>query len=115
MVLGLHGNEVLFSLIAPFLFSDDLPLVAAINQLTWQQQLSRTEHIKKYFERWQDWATDLRHEEWCKFENSLALLGFRPLWPKETHMIEIYLSNHFPEIPRDRHLYAFLSHNYNSP
>ena len=47
MVLGLHGNEVLFSLIAPFLFSDDLPLVAAINQLTWQQQLSRTEHIKK--------------------------------------------------------------------
>ena len=108
MVLGLHGNEVLFSLIAPFLFSDDLPLVAAINQLTWQQQHSRTEHIKKDFERWRDWATDLRHDEWCKFENSLALLGFHP---SESARIEIYLSNHFPEIPRDSRLHAFLSSN----
>ena len=105
MVLGFHENEALFALIAPFLYSDDLSLAAAINQRTWQQQHSNTADIKKDFERWRDWVTDLHYEEWCKFENNLALLGFQP---SESVGFEYYLSDHFPG---DSHLRDFLSSN----
>ena len=104
MVLGFHENEALFALIAPFLYSDDLSLASAINQRTWQQQHSNTADIKKDFERWRDWVTDLHYEEWCNFENNLAAFEFHHSQSVE---LNYHLSDHF--LSGSYHLREFLS------